>query len=149
MNHLGKYSYLDTGMKPGHVFTYTGEAYECENCENRNRCHRSLNIGFTYRVVRRTEGESIYCVLRGSEIAPYEIALEPLILLAPSRSVKTGAVMEFSLDTFCKSGCSRIGECPVLFNKLAAGRRVRILEKLGGFNCPEEKLALVKAEILD
>jgi uncharacterized protein (UPF0179 family) len=146
---LSKYSYLDAEVKPGYVFTYTGEAYECEKCENRSRCHGSLNIGFTYRVVKRTDGVRIYCVLRGSEIAPYEIALEPLVLLAPSGKVKTGAVMELDPDVFCKSGCSRIGDCPVVFNKLVAGRRVRILEKVGGFNCPEKNLVLVKAEISD
>lgn len=146
---MGKYSYLEAEVKPGHVFTYIGEAYECEKCENRNRCHGSLNIGFTYRVVRRTEGVSIYCILRGSEIAPYEIALEPFILLAPSGKVKAGAVMEPNPEAFCKPGCSRIGECPVLFNMLAAGRRVRVLEKIGDFNCPEKNLVLFKAEMLD
>lgn len=146
---MSRYSYLDAGVKPGHVFTYTGEAYECEKCENREKCHRSLSIGFTYRVVRRTEGVSIYCLLRGSEIVPYEIALEPLVLLTPSGKAKTGAVIDPNPEAFCKPGCSRIGECPVLFNMLTAGRRIRVLEKIGGFNCPEKNLVLFKAEILD
>jgi hypothetical protein len=37
----------------------------------------------------------------------------------------------------------------VVFNMLVSNRRVRILEKLGVFNCPEEELVLVKAEIVE
>ncbi|MBO3799570.1 MAG: UPF0179 family protein [Candidatus Brockarchaeota archaeon] len=147
---MTKYVYLSRGIKPGKVFTYMGEAYECMQCSNRRRCHGALSIGFVYRIERTTDGEGVYCILRGDEVVPYEASLEPLILLAPSGKAKEGASMELKLDdAFCKTDCERIGECPILFNILIAGRRVKVLEKLGSFDCPERKLVLIRAEILD
>ncbi len=143
----GKYGYLDPRIARGSVFMYMGEAHECEACGNREKCHGSLDIGFSYRIIGKTGGEKIYCALRGSEVVPFEIAPEPLLLLAPGR-VKEGAVMKLK-NSFCKAGCSSILECPVLINTLAANRRIRVLKKLGVFNCPVEKLVLIKAEVLE
>lgn len=144
---MGKYSYWDPKMARGSVFTYIGEVYECEGCGSREECHGALNRGFSYRIVRKTGGEKIYCTLRGGEVAPFEITVEPLTLLAPWR-VKEGAVMKLE-NSFCKTGCNRISDCPVLLNALVANRRIRVLEKLGAFDCPFEKLILIKAEVLE
>ncbi|MCX8184104.1 MAG: UPF0179 family protein [Crenarchaeota archaeon] len=144
---MGKYSYLDPSAKKGFAFTYMGEAYECEECAARERCHGSLTVGFSYRILRKTGGEKVYCLLRGGEAAPFEIDMEPLILLAPGR-VKEGAVTIIE-NSFCRAGCSRILECPVVFNMLVSNRRLRVLEKLGAFDCPEKRLILVKAEIVE
>lgn len=144
---MGIYSYLDPSARKGMVFTYMGEAYECEECAARERCHGSLATGFSYRVVRKTGGEKVYCRLRGGEAAPFELSMEPLTLLAPGR-VKEGASTTIR-NSFCKAGCSRILECPVVFNTLVSNRRIRVVEKLGAFNCPGEKLVLVKAEIAE
>jgi uncharacterized protein (UPF0179 family) len=144
---VGKYSYLDPAARSGLVFTYMGETQECEECRFREKCHGSLGTGFSYRVVGKTGGEKVYCTLRGCEAAPFEISLEPLILLAPSR-VKEGAVTRVK-NSFCRAGCARIPDCPVVFNMLVSNRRVRVLEKLGVFNCPEEELTLIKAEVVE
>lgn len=147
---MTRYVYLSRGIRPGSVFTYMGEAYDCMQCSNRKRCHSALSVGFAYRIEKTTGGEGIYCILRGDEVVPYEASLEPMVLLAPSGKVKEGAVMELKLDdAFCKTDCERIGECPILFNVLIANRRVKVLKKLGGFDCPERKLVLIRAEILD
>jgi len=147
---MKKYSYLSKGIKPGSTFTYIGEAYECTKCENRKLCHGALSIGLTYRVLEATGGESIYCTLRGGEVIPYEVSLEPLVLLAPLGRVKEGAIMELhSEDIFCGMKCEKIEGCPILFNVLIANRKIRVLEKLGLFDCPEKKLILIRAEILD
>lgn len=147
---MNKYSYLSRGIKPGSVFTYVGEAYECTRCEKREFCHGALSIGFTYRIVKTTGGESIYCMLRGDEIVPYEVSPEPLVLLASSGRAKEGAVMEIRLDdALCRMECEKIWDCPILFNMLIANRRVRVLKKLGSFDCPKKKLVLIKAEILE
>jgi uncharacterized protein (UPF0179 family) len=144
---VGRYSYLDPTARSGLVFIYMGETRECEECGFREKCHGSLNTGFSYRVVRKTRGEKVYCMLRGCQAVPFEISLEPLTLLAPGR-VKEGAVTRLK-NSFCRAGCARIPDCPVVFNMLVSNRRVRILEKLGVFNCPEEELVLVKAEIVE
>jgi uncharacterized protein (UPF0179 family) len=145
---MNKYSYLSRGVKPGSVFTYVGEAQECVQCERKVLCHGTLSSGFSYKVVRMTNGESIYCILRGEEVFPYEIALEPLILLAPKGRVKEGAVMELG-DDFCKTYCGKVWECPVSLNRLVANRRVRVLEKLGAFDCPREELILIRVEVME
>lgn len=147
MRTVGKYSYLDPRVPSGLVFTYLDETRECESCGAREKCHSSLSIGFSYRVVRKTGGEKIYCVLRGGEAVPFEIIIEPLILLAPSR-VKEGSVTRIK-NSFCRAGCSRITECPVVFNTSVSNRSVRVLEKLEPFDCPKENLILVKAEVVE
>ncbi|MEM2929944.1 MAG: UPF0179 family protein [Thermoproteota archaeon] len=144
---MGKYSYWDPKIGRGSFFTYLGETYECEACVNRAKCHGSLSMGFSYRIVRETGGEKIHCTLRGGEVAPFEITVEPLTLLAPWR-VKEGAVTRLE-NSFCKTGCSRISDCPILLNMLVANRRVRVVKKLGAFDCPVEKLILVEAEVLE
>ncbi|MEM1554384.1 MAG: UPF0179 family protein [Thermoproteota archaeon] len=147
---MNKYSYLSRGIKPGSVFTYLGETFECTQCSNRKVCHNTLNIGFSYRILKMTEGESVYCMLRGEKVFLYEVSPEPIVLLAPRGRVKEGAIMEIKLDdAFCKTDCERLGECPVLFNVLIADRKVRVLERLEDFNCSEKKLSLVRVEILD
>ncbi|MEM3712283.1 MAG: UPF0179 family protein [Thermoproteota archaeon] len=147
---MSKYSYLSRGIKPGSVFTYLGETYECMQCSNRRLCHNALNIGFSYRVLKMTEGEGVYCMLRGEEVFPYEVSIEPIVLLAPRGRARESAVMELKLDdAFCRMNCERVEECPILFNMLVANRKVRVLEKLGDFNCPEKKLSLIRVEILD
>jgi len=144
---VGKYSYLDPSARKGFVFTYMGESYECEECYARDKCHGSLTIGFSYRIIGKTGGEKVYCKLRGGDAIPFEISMEPLTLLAPGR-VKEGGVTTLKSD-FCRNGCSRILECPVVFNMLVSNRRIRVLEKLGAYDCPGEKLILVKAEIVE
>ncbi|MCS7138806.1 MAG: UPF0179 family protein [Crenarchaeota archaeon] len=132
------------------MFTYIGEAYECTKCSNRRLCHSTLITGLSYRVVKMTGGESIYCMIRGEEVFPYEVSLEPLVLLATKGKAKEGAVMELKLDdAFCKMNCERLGECPILFNMLLVNRRARVLERLGDFDCPEKNLSLIRVEILD
>jgi len=147
---MSKYSYLNPRVKPGDVFTYIGEAYECTKCSNRKQCHSALNAGLKYRVVKTTRGERIYCMLRGEEIVPYEVSVEPIVLLAPLGRFKEGVIMKLNLDdAFCKRDCEKIEDCPILFNTLVANRKIRVLEKLKDFDCPERKLVLIKAEILN
>lgn len=137
-------------MKTGSLFTYTGEAYECTRCSSRKLCHSALSIGLTYKIVKMTGGEGIYCMLRGDEAVPYEVSLEPIVLVASSGRIREGAVTELNLDdSLCKTDCGMVEECPILFNALIANRRVRVIEVIGTFNCPERKLVLIKAEILE
>lgn len=147
---MGKYSYLSAGLGSGDVFTYLGETYECEKCESRKRCHGDLIKDLVYRIIAKTGGDSLYRVLRDSEIVPYEIAIEPVILLVPPGRMKEGAVMELSVkESLCKAECSKIIECPILYNMLVANRKIRVLEKLGSFECPNKNLILIRAEVLD
>lgn len=134
-------------MTSGLVFTYLGETRECESCRVREKCHGSLSLGLSYRVVRRTDGEKVYCALRDNEVVPFEIVMEPLTLLAPSR-VKEGSVTRV-ISSFCRAGCNRIPECPIVFNMLVSDLRVMVLEKLGKFECPGENLVLIKAEVVE
>ncbi|MGQ9478470.1 MAG: UPF0179 family protein [Thermoproteota archaeon] len=145
---MGKYSYWVAEAESGDLFTYVGEADECRACGNRERCHGSLKVGLTYRIIMRTGGEKVYCGLRNCMLVPYEITPEPLTLLIPSSGAKEGAIIEVK-TSFCKKGCQRIEECPVFLNMLLTGTKVRVLKKIGSFDCPRSKLVLVSAELLD